>query len=136
MNKTLPSPISGIVPRTLTIDDYKQISLPSLQHAGNAVNSETMSPVSLVPLLTPALLSSLRTHPRLPRNSWYFITAVTLSILNRPDSIPHVFRYVLERGVGPGEENPLGEEDGLHVVRRMRESLIKSSAVVGLPKVR
>ncbi|KAK5018259.1 hypothetical protein LTR39_001083 [Cryomyces antarcticus] len=56
-------------------------------------------PPALPPLptiLTPTLLSSIRTHPQLPQHSWYFIAGVTLSVINRPDEIPNVFNHALE----------------------------------------
>ncbi|KAI9866419.1 MAG: hypothetical protein M1813_001541 [Trichoglossum hirsutum] len=90
-----------------------------------------MSPTTLPALLTPSLLHSIRTHTHLPKNAWYFIAGVTLSILNRADEIPRVFRWAIEEveGVGEGKQN-----ERLWVARRMREALVKSVAVGGLPK--
>jgi hypothetical protein len=78
-------------------------------------------------LLTPALLHSLRTHASLPKHTWYFIAGVTLSMLNRPDEVGNVLRYAID-GLGERDEQ-------LRVVRRMREALVKSAAIGGLPKV-
>lgn len=87
-----------------------------------------MPPVALPTVLTPALLTALRGNLALPRGSWYFVAGVTLSALNRPDEVPRVLQVALQ------------DEDGhaarLRVARRMREGLVKSMAVVGLPKVR
>ncbi|KAH0537406.1 hypothetical protein FGG08_005805 [Glutinoglossum americanum] len=80
------------------------------------------------PILTPSLLLSLRKTPYLPKHTWYFITGITLTMLNRAEEIPGVFRCAVEE-VGEGEE---GRK---MVVRRMREGLVKSVAVGGLPKV-
>ncbi|KAK4959535.1 hypothetical protein LTR28_005297 [Elasticomyces elasticus] len=109
------------------------------------------SPTAALPtILTPALLKSLRTHPALPLHSWYFIAGVTLSVLNRPDEIPRVFDYALEHD-GRGDGDDADGEGGaavkggggkgardraerLVVARRFREGLVKSAAIVGLPK--
>ncbi|KIW02592.1 uncharacterized protein PV09_06042 [Verruconis gallopava] len=81
-------------------------------------------------IVTPALLHSLRTHPHLPKHAWYVVTGVTLSALNRPDEIPAVFH----EAVGRSAVAEADEEEQLRIVRRMREGLVKSAAVVGLPK--
>lgn len=86
-------------------------------------------------LLTPAILSSLRSTPRLPHHTWYYITGATLSALNRPEEIPSVLSYALKNGVGPEDETPPAEKEQLKIARRMREGLVKSAAVIGLPKV-
>ncbi|KAF2419605.1 hypothetical protein EJ08DRAFT_702784 [Tothia fuscella] len=83
-------------------------------------------PPSLPSIVTPALLTSIRTHPLLPRHTWYYITSVTLSCLNRPDEIPTVFKHAVE--------DESREAEQLRIIRRMREGLVKSAAVVGLPK--
>jgi len=87
-------------------------------------------------IITPALLKSLRTHPHLPSHTWYFIASVTLSALNRPDEIPHVFNHALEHDLGWPENGTPAQADQLRIARRIREGLVKSSAVVGMPKVR
>lgn len=94
-----------------------------------------MAPSSLPRILSPALLSYLRGHPQLPSQSWYFIAGVTLSILNRPDEISLVFQHALEKGSGIEETKPEHAEQ-LSIARRMREGLVKSAAIGGLPKVR
>ncbi|KAL1837326.1 hypothetical protein VTJ49DRAFT_3985 [Mycothermus thermophilus] len=86
---------------------------------------------SLPAIITPALLSSLRTHPNLPAHTWYFITAVTLSQLNRPDEIPKVYLHALQPSPG---ESPPSQDDKLRISRRMREALIKVAAVGGVPR--
>ncbi|RNJ54939.1 hypothetical protein D7B24_009121 [Verticillium nonalfalfae] len=83
--------------------------------------------------ITPAFLSSIRNSRSLPRNSWYFITATTLSILNRPDEIPKVFNDAIGRAAGLTDGSPSVDEQ-LTIARRMREALVKASAVGGLPK--
>jgi len=84
--------------------------------------------MALPTLVTPALLTALRGNVALPRGSWYFVAGVALSALNRPDEVPRVLQAALE---GEGEHAAR-----LRVARRMREGLVKSAAVVGLPKVR
>lgn len=94
-----------------------------------------MAPLNLPSIATPGLLSFLRNHPRLPKHSWYFTAAVTLSVINRPDEIPNVFKYVLDHGEGPTESAKPSRDEALRIARRVRESLIKSAAIAGLPKV-
>ena len=91
--------------------------------------------MGLPKIITPALLNSLRTHRHLPHNTWYFITGATLSALNRPDQIPGVFKHAIEKGSGASDALPSHEEQ-LQIARRMREALVKTGAIIGLPKVR
>ncbi|KAK4044847.1 AhpD-like protein [Parachaetomium inaequale] len=86
---------------------------------------------SLPAVITPALLSSLRSHPALPRHTWYFIAATTLCQLNRPDEISKVYQHALRHG--PGDAAPSHDEQ-LRISRRMREALIKAAAVGGVPR--
>jgi len=90
---------------------------------------------SLPAIVTPSLISSIRRHPYLPRNTWYFIAATTLSILNRPDEIPKVYQHALENGGDYFDVAP-SEDEQRKISRRIREALIKSSAVGGVPRVR
>lgn len=98
------------------------------------------------PIITASLLASLRSAP-CPPQVWYYVTAVTLSTLNRPDEISKVLHSALKeqentldtssRGIVNGGAIASGDETHgrqLDVARRMRESLVKSAAVVGLPK--
>lgn len=95
-----------------------------------------MLPINLPSIITPALLSRIRSHPQLPKHSWYIVSSVTLSCLNRPDEIPKILRGA----IGEHEEGKAGggliHEEQLKIARRMREGLVKSSAICGLPKVR
>ena len=88
--------------------------------------------MSLPSIITPSLLKSLRTHPTLPPNTWYFITSTTLSTLNRPDEIPKVFEDALKHSSGNGSAT--GQAEHLQIARRTREALVKSAAIIGLPK--
>ena len=85
-------------------------------------------------IMTEAFVSAIRTYPRLPRCSWYFISGVTLSALNRPEEIPAVYSHAIEKGVGNVQTSPSHDEK-LEISRKMREALVKSSAICGLPKV-
>ncbi|KEZ46679.1 hypothetical protein SAPIO_CDS0517 [Scedosporium apiospermum] len=80
----------------------------------------------LAPIITPALLSTIRRYPNLPRNTWYFVAATTLSIINRPDEIPHIYKHALDE---PTDSGP-GLEEQLAITRRIREALIKSAAAI------
>lgn len=97
------------------------------------VSLDAMPPL-LAPVITPALLSRLRNHPTLPRHTWYLIAAATLTVLNRPDEISKVYTYALEHGSDGVDYKP-GLEEQLKISRRMREALIKTSAISGVPKV-
>lgn len=93
-----------------------------------------MTPIQAASVFTPALLSTLRNHPALPAHSWYIIAASALTVLNRPDEIQNIYSFAIERG-GHGAEVKPGPEEQLSVTRRIREALIKTSAVGGVPKV-
>ncbi|RBQ81280.1 hypothetical protein FVER53590_07374 [Fusarium verticillioides] len=86
------------------------------------------------PILTPALLAAIRKQPGLPRNTWYFITATTLSALNRPDELPEVFKNAVGEGSGTSGNGVPSRDDQLRISRRLREALLKASAVGGMPK--
>lgn len=90
--------------------------------------------MSLPAIVTPALLSSIRSHPNLPGHTWYFIAATTLSQLNRPDEIPKIYQHALHHGPSAADCVPSHDEK-LAISRRMREALIKVAPVGGVPKV-
>ena len=83
--------------------------------------------MAAAPIITPALLASLRSHPTVPKHTWYIVAATTLSQLNRPDEIPQVYQHALCHSPGHDEK--------LRVSRRMREALIMTAAVGGVPRV-
>lgn len=88
---------------------------------------------ALPAIVTPTLLTCIRRHPNLPRHTWYFIAATTLSILNRPDEIPKVYNHALD--IGDDRVDPVpGQDERLRISRRIREALIKAAAIGGLPK--
>lgn len=72
----------------------------------------------------------------MPAGVWYYTAAVTLSALNRPDQIPVVFRSAIEQAQPSSDSSPsdINSDPQMRVARRMRESLVKSAAIVGLPK--
>lgn len=84
--------------------------------------------------MTEAFISAIRKSPLLPRHTWYFVSGVTLSALNRPEEIPAVYMHAIERGVGSTDTVP-NHDERLEISRKMREALIKSAAICGLPKV-
>ncbi|KAH8652485.1 AhpD-like protein [Xylariales sp. PMI_506] len=92
-----------------------------------------MAAPMLAPVITPALLSTLRHYPNLPHHTWYLIAATTLTILNRPDEIRKVYTYAIEKECR-GAELKSSMEEELRISRRMREALVKTSAIGGLPK--
>ena len=85
-------------------------------------------------IITPALLSLIKGHPQLPRHAWYFLTGVTLSVLNLPHEIPTVFKHAIEKGAGIHDTKP-GHDEQLEIARKMREALVKAAPIGGLPKV-
>lgn len=94
-------------------------------------------PPTLPAILSPSLLHSLRNNSRIPPGVWYYATAVTLSALNRPDEIPRVFESAIaDDSIDQvaGSRSPDSSSPQLSVARRLRESLVKSAAIVGLPK--
>ncbi|PMD66441.1 uncharacterized protein K444DRAFT_606730 [Hyaloscypha bicolor E] len=90
-----------------------------------------MPPLAPPPVLTPDLLKSIREHPDLPPRTWYIIAATTLTILNRPDEIPRIYEHAATFGPRSTSSRP----EQLTILRRMREALIKTSAVGGVPKI-
>lgn len=85
-------------------------------------------------IMTEAFVSAIRKDPLLPRHAWYLVSGVTLSALNRPEEIRAVYRHAIEKGAGSSDIVP-SHEERLEISRKMREALVKSSAVCGLPKV-
>jgi alkylhydroperoxidase/carboxymuconolactone decarboxylase family protein YurZ len=85
-------------------------------------------------IVTAELLKLLSDEVNLPKHVWCMVTIVTLSALNRPKEIPNVLEYLLKHDTRSEDEQTRQRED-LLAVRRIREGLIKSSAVVGMPKV-
>ena len=55
-------------------------------------------------------------------------------MLNRPDEIPKVFNYAIERGAGNVDSTPEHEEK-LKIARKTREALVKLAPIGGLPRV-
>lgn len=55
-------------------------------------------------------------------------------MINRPDEIPAIFKYALEKGGGRTGAKPSHDEQ-LKIARQMREALVKTAPIAGLPKV-
>lgn len=89
-------------------------------------------------ILTNSLLNSIRATPHLPPASYYLLTATALSTLNLPHLIPDVYKHALEHGNSPPSRTNgqalVKPSEQLSITRRIRESLVKSSAIIGLPK--
>ena len=110
------------------------IETPNFLKQTSASHTATFTMNQLPAIVTPVLLSSIRKHPNLPAHTWYLVAATTLSAINRPDEIPSVFRHALDKGPADMDLAP-GRDERLMITRRMREALIKASAVGGVPKV-
>lgn len=88
--------------------------------------------------LTPRLLDTLRSQIGMPGDMWYAVVATTLCVLNRPEEIQAVYRHAVAADAGPGAGTAGAVADHarqLRIARRLREALLKTSAIGGLPKV-
>ncbi|ROW15378.1 hypothetical protein VPNG_02247 [Cytospora leucostoma] len=71
-------------------------------------------------VVTPELLDTLRGRVDLPEDVWYIVIATTLCVLNRPEE---------------GQDGvSLADHEQLRITRRLREALLKTVAIGGLPK--
>lgn len=96
----------------------------------------TVSPSAII---TPALLDAFRSQPDLPDDVWYLVVVAALCVLNRPEEIPAVYTHAVGKGHGShGLQNgaAVPEQEQLRIARRIREALLKTSAIGGMPKVR
>ncbi|EFX01450.1 putative carboxymuconolactone decarboxylase [Grosmannia clavigera kw1407] len=80
---------------------------------------------SKMAIMTPEFLEAIASQRDLPKYTWYFIASTVLCVLNRPQEIQRVYLYAIEHA---------SNEEQLHVSRRMRDALIKTAAVGGMPK--
>ena len=85
-------------------------------------------------LFTPPLLSSLRLHPTLPPSTWYIISSVLLSSLNRPDEIPLVVSHAFTHP-NPPSKKPPSDTEKRQIADRIREGILKATVITGMPKV-
>lgn len=107
---------------------------------------------ALLPIATSCFLSSLYKNRSLPKHTFYFIASVVLSVINRPEEIPRIWEYAVDNVAIPGSssgayvESELretratscendGRESALKIHRKIREAILKSSPICGLPKV-
>jgi hypothetical protein len=77
-------------------------------------------------------------EPILPNDSWYSIAGVVFSALNLPEDVARVGEFVTtEHNNNGGERSlPQKKDEGASLrIRKMKEALLKSMVVVGLPKV-
>ncbi|KAK2602691.1 hypothetical protein N8I77_009201 [Diaporthe amygdali] len=86
--------------------------------------------------VTPRLLGTLRSQPGLPDDVWYTIVATTLCVLNRPDEIQAIYTHAVAADAGANAvADPVADHGRqLRIARRLREALLKASAIGGLPK--
>lgn len=88
--------------------------------------------------ITPRLLETMRSQPGMPSDMWYAVVATTLCVLNRPQEIQAVYRHAVAAADHPGAGTAGAVADHareLKIARRLREALLKTSAIGGLPKV-
>lgn len=98
-------------------------------------------------IATPDLLDALRREPGLPDDVWYIVAATALCVLNLPEQVPAVYQHAVQRHGGGSSSNGLPNGTGGHpaqvpdedheqrrIARRLREALLKASAIGGMPK--
>jgi len=78
------------------------------------------------PILNPNTLDSIKSHDSLPADSYYFILAVTVAALNRSEEL----KMLLDDAC-----KGKSQQEQYRIVKRIREALIKSAPVIGLPKI-
>lgn len=106
-------------------------------HTTATTTISTMSG-NLPAALNPRLLDTLRSQPGMPSDMWYAVVATTLCVLNRPEEIQAVYRHAVAADAHPGAGTAGAAADHarqLRIARRLREALLKTSAIGGLPKV-
>ncbi|KXJ92839.1 hypothetical protein Micbo1qcDRAFT_160670, partial [Microdochium bolleyi] len=86
-----------------------------------------------LPVVSPAFLGRLIENHGLCRETWYLVASSTLAVLNRPQDVQVVYTYALAN-LETGHERPATREEKLRVSRRVREALVKTSVIAGLPK--
>jgi hypothetical protein len=100
-----------------------------------ATENISMAPPVLAPVMTPSLLSALKNHPDLPRHTWYIIASTALTVLNRPDEIPRVYADAVGTGAPDVAGPSAAPEEQLSITQRIREALVKTAVIGGMPKV-
>ena len=106
----------------------------NVSHFKDKTCASQMKPSNFPPILTADLMNSIREHPTLAPHTWYIIAATTLTTLNRPDEVARIYEHAITFG-SKSTVSGTEHEEQLTILRRMREALIKTSAVVGVPKV-
>lgn len=76
-------------------------------------------------ILTPSRLNTLASF-NLLSNNWYYLAAATFSVCNFPDEVPVIFEYMISK--------TSGEKEQYKVAQEIREAILKSAALGGLPK--
>lgn len=91
-------------------------------------------------IVTPDLLDTVRSTPNLPDDVWYIVVATALCVLNRPEDIQNVYKHAVGKGHGsqglPNGNELVTDGEQRRIARRLREALLKASAIGGMPKVR
>lgn len=78
-------------------------------------------------ILIPSRLSILANTPHLA-DRWFFIAAAAFSVCNVPEAVPVIYNYAIDN---IKDKSPEAKFD---ISQKMRESLLKSAALGGLPK--
>ncbi|GBE82767.1 hypothetical protein BKA93DRAFT_526001 [Sparassis latifolia] len=71
-------------------------------------------------------------------NPWYLVAAVAFSASNKAEAVPLVFAFVLSElklAQGRESETEKAREQQLRLARRIREALLQSGVLTGIPRV-
>lgn len=105
-------------PRTTSKCAYAQVV--------TLLDAPAMPSIPSEKIATNDFLDQLCSTEELPEDTWYFIAAVALSTLNKPGEIADILQFAIA-----GHKH----DEQVRIASRIREALIKSAPVVGLPKV-
>lgn len=78
------------------------------------------------PIISQETLDMIKAHSGLPADCYYFIVAVTIVALNRNEELKTIFDDAC---------NGKPQQEQYRIVKRIREALIKSAPVIGLPRI-
>lgn len=82
-------------------------------------------------IATPEFLSRMRSlYPKQPGSEngrWAMIVAIAFCASNLPEAVPLVFQYAVK--------DYTSHDDQLYLVRKIKDSLLKSAMLSGFPKV-
>jgi len=66
---------------------------------------------------------------------WLVATTCSLLTANRPSAVGHLYRFVTRSTLDNGQQNALDLETAVNKAALMRESALKSTIFIGVPRV-